>query len=904
MFDAGFHLGPYEILDAIGAGGMGQVYRARDTRLGRTVAIKVLSSEFSSRVESRERFEREAQTISNLNHPHICTLHDVGRHDGIDYLVMEYLEGETLASRLERGPLPAKEAVRIAIEIGDALDKAHRHGVVHRDLKPANVMLTKHGAKLLDFGLAKLRMSDMAPVSVTAMPTDAKALTAAGAILGTLQYMSPEQLEGKPSDVRSDIFAFGAVMYEMLTGKKAFNGKTQVSLMAAILEHDPPSMLSLQPILPAALDGIVQGCIAKDPEERWQTARDVVKQLKPLRDVSIDSQAGGMPAAPKRTRERLVWALASALLAIIAVAFGTRLALQEETAPQVVRFEVSPPADGYFPGSNGVPRFAVSPDGKYLAFEANSAAAKPFQLWMRPLDSINAQPIAVTAATDIAIQGLFWSPDGHYVGFFDEIDKKLKKVDIRGGAPQTLADVPGNQYGGTWNAEGVILVASITTRGVQRVSANGGVPAQVTTLDRLLMESAHLWPHFLPDGNHFLYHAQTGNPETWAVYVSALDSTERRMLVQSERMAAFAPPNFLFYMRGTTLLAQTLDMKTFELHGEPVLISQSVAGTPNGRAGFSVSNTGVLVYATGAAIAANRQLLWVDRSGKRSDPVGPSLNSTALKLSPDGTRAALQEIVNPAFADIWIHDLGRNLKSRLTTDAAADQNPIWSRDGSHVIFNSTRDGIAGLYEKPSNGATPERLLLKAEPGMLMASQDWSRDGQWVLFTKAKAETGLVRDVWVLPLTGDQKPSPYLATPFDETHPTLSPNGRWLAFASNESGTYQIIVRPFPDPLAGKVQISTDGGIRPRWRDDGKELFYQDSRGRIVATAVTANERFEVGPSTPLFQTPLAFASPAPGLPYDVAPDGRRFLISLPLADSNPNSSPLTVVLNWTSALEP
>jgi Tol biopolymer transport system component/predicted Ser/Thr protein kinase len=908
-FAAGSQLGPYEILEAIGAGGMGEVYRARDTRLGRTVAIKVLSADISDRVELRERFEREAQTISTLNHPHICTLHDVGRHDGIDYLVMEYLDGETLASRLERGPLPARDAIRVAIEIGDALDKAHRQGIVHRDLKPANVMLTKNGAKLLDFGLAKLRTAEaVSPIAVTAtMPADAKALTTAGAILGTLQYMSPEQLQGKDADVRSDIFAFGATMYEMSTGRKAFDGRTQVSLMAAILEHDPPSMSSVQPILPAALNSIVQGCLAKDPEERWQTARDVVKQLKSLQESPANAAGVEPSAALTRMRERFAWGLAAAAFLVAVGMAGLWIARQPEATPQMVRFHVAPPTGGIFPGANIVPRFALSPDGKYLAFEANSGPGTPFQLWIRPLDSTDAQAVAVSPNAN-AIQGLFWSPDSRFVGFFDGIEQKLKKVDIGGGAPQSLADVPGSLSGGTWNEEGVILVASAETKGIQRVSANGGVPVQVTSVDESQQESRHLWPHFLPDGRHFLYQAQTTKPEEWAVYVGSLDSPERTKIVQSQYMAAFAAPDVVVFLRETTLLAQRLDLKTYALTGEPLLIAPSVAGTPDGRVGVSVSNNGVLAFAFGTATTGNRQLVWIGRDGKQSERLGDPLNATTVKLSPDGKRAALQDSVGSAPSDIWAFEIDRDLRSRLTTDAAADQNPIWSRDGSQVIFNSTRDGVSGLYQMPSNGATSEQLILKGESQMVLASQEWSKDGQWVLFTQARTDRASSRDIWVLPMSNDQKssdrkPLPYRATPFDEAQPALSPDGRWLAYTTNESGTYEIEVRSFPDPSGGRWPISKEGGMRPRWAADGKELFYQDSRGNIVAVSVAGGQTFQVGTATSLFQTTLLFGLPNTH-PWDVMPDGRRFLMSLPISATNSNTVPLTVVVNWATALMP
>ena len=889
---------------------MGQVYRARDTRLGRTVAIKVLPPDISNRPGLRERFEREAQTISSLNHPHICVLHDVGHYDGIDYLVMEFLEGETLASRLERGPVPPREAIRTAIEIGDALDKAHRQGIVHRDLKPANVMLTKNGAKLLDFGLAKLRMAEApVPVAVTAIPTDVRNLTVAGTVLGTLQYMAPEQLEGKEADARSDIFAYGVTVYEMVTGVKAFQGKTQVSLMAAILEQDPPPITSRQPIAPAALDAIVDGCVAKDPDERWQSARDVVKQLKAVKDQPAAVPVADTSGASTPKRERFFWAAVSAAFLVSAIVLGVTVVSRREPVAPLVGFEVPPPAGGLFPGANNVPRFAVSPDGQFLAFEASVGRGKPFQMWIRRLDSTEAQPLAPVATDSNALQGFFWSPDSKYVGFFDQLTGKLKKIDLQGGPPQTICDVGGNNYGGTWNADGVILLSSSATNGVLRVSANGGVPTQVTTLDKTQQETRHGSPRFLPDGRHFLYHVQKGGPETWAVYVGSLDSADRKMLIQSEFSAEFAPPNVLLFIRGNALFAQRVDLKTFDPTGEPLLLAAAVGGAANGRAGFHASNNGVLVYSKESDLGAGRQLLWVDRAGNRTGPLGPRLNALTLKFSPDGKSIAFSDTSSGEANDIWIHDVDRGLRTRLTTDAASDDNPVWSPDGSQLIFNSTRDGVSGLYQKPANGATPERLLYKSEPRSLLAVRDWSHDGRFVLFDKNPA-SGASRDLWVMPLSGDRKPFPYLVSGFDKSQAALSPNARWVAYVSIESGLLQVVVQPFPDPSKGKWQVSTDGGIRPRWRADGKELYYQNRSGEIVAVSVTTDQQFEVGKSTPLFRTSFTFQSPPIAFPYDAAPDGERFVISEPIGPVSGQGgfaygvSPLTVVLNWLSLLKP
>jgi Tol biopolymer transport system component len=556
-----------------------------------------------------------------------------------------------------------------------------------------------------------------------------------------------------------------------------------------------------------------------------------------------------------------------------------------------------------------VPRFSVSPDGKLVAFEARTGEGKPYQLWIRRLDSNDAQPL-VTAppASSNALQGFFWSPDSRHLGFFDEPAAKMKKIDVQGGTPQSLLDVSGNQYSGTWNTDGVILFSSTTTNGVQRISANGGVPSPATTIARTQSGTRHLWPQFLPDGRHFLFQTQAGAPETWTVNVGSIDSPDTKMVLQSEFSATFVAPDFLLFMRGNSLFAQHLDLNTFALTGDPSLLAESVSGTPNGRPGFGVSNTGVLVYAKGSesgGSAGSRQLEWIDRSGRRT-VLGPPVNALVLRLSPDGKRLAYSDSTGGGSpTDIWIADIERGVRTRLTNDPAADDFPVWSPDGSRVIFGSMRGGVAGIYEKPSNGTMPEQLIYQAPPGYLVAPVDWSRDGQTVFFTQGRDNGS--RDVWVLPRNGDGKPHAFLSTPFDEAQAALSPNGRWVTYVSRESGgTVQVIVQSFPNPTVGRLQISTDGGIRPRWRPDGKELYYQDASSRIIAVPVAADSTFQVGKSSELFQVTLGFGSPPVAFPYDIAPDGRRFVLSEPIAagvgpvPDNPN--PLSVILNWTSLI--
>ena len=627
---SGTKLGPYEILSPLGAGGMGEVYKARDTRLDRTVAIKVLPAHLSDTAELRERFEREARTISSLSHPNICTLHDIGQQDGIDFLVMEYLEGETLAQRLAKGPLTLDQALKCAIEIAGALDKAHRQGVTHRDLKPGNIMLTKAGAKLLDFGLAKWKQTagPMQPLSVLSTAAASADLTAQGTIIGTLQYMSPEQLEGQEADARSDIFAFGAVLYEMLTGRKAFFGRSQSSLIAAIMHIDPPGIATLEPTTPPALDRVVKICLAKDPDERWQTAHDLALHLQWTNEGGSLTGVPAPVAARRRSRERLAWALlaASAVLTLaMAVPAGRYILRPKETGQ--VRFEIqTPPLRNPF-------QITVSPDGKKVAYVAPAASGKNM-LFIRPVDSFAAQPLP---GTEDAFQP-FWSPDSRYIGFAGAGDK-LKKVGVSGGPPQNLCDVPNiaNAFGsGTWNSDGVIIFATSSQNRLYRVSAAGGVPAPLSTLDKARQETTHLWPYFLPDGRHFLYLAWSAQTENRAIVVGSLDSDVTTRLMPAESMPAYAP-GFLLFHRDGTLFAQPFDDNRLILSGEPVRIAEDIPFNPtNGRAAFAVSTTGMLIYRTGGG-GSERRLTWVDRDGKSLGTAGgPAVDYQNPELSPNG----------------------------------------------------------------------------------------------------------------------------------------------------------------------------------------------------------------------------------------------------------------------------
>jgi serine/threonine protein kinase len=886
----GRRLGPYEILSAIGAGGMGEVYRARDTRLNRIVAIKVLPTHLADRSELRERFEREARTIASLNHPHICTLFDIGHQDGIDYLVMEYLEGETLAQRLLKGSLPIQQVLQYAIEISDALDKAHRKGITHRDLKPGNVMLTKSGTKLLDFGLAKLTQEAAPATPDSQLPTMKSAITGEGTILGTLQYMAPEQVEAKEVDARTDIFAFGAVVYEMATGKKAFEGKTSASVMAKILEAEPPSMASLQPMTPSQLDRVVKKCLAKEPEKRWQAASDVCDELKWIAEGGSQAGLAAPLATRRKSRERLAWSVAVAAL-VAALALGAFEYLQRTPqGAQATRFFVSPPETwtlartGTVTSGSTAP-LSVSPDGRRIAFVAGSPDGK-YLLWVRSLDTLTAQALAGTEGASSP----FWSPDSTALGFF--AGGKLKKVDVSGGPAITLSDAPENR-GGTWSRDGVIVFNPGNRTALQKVSASGGVPTAATALGQ--GEVGHYRPSFLPDGRHFLYRGSAGSETSGPIYLGSLDSAERKVLLNADASNVVYTQGHLLFLRETTLMAQPFDLRRLALTGSAFPIAEQIQTQgnfpPSGV--FSASENGVLAYQGGGA-TANSQLVWFDRTGKQIGVLGDPAAYGSVELSPDGRQASVS-IPDEAGKgrDIWLYDVARGLRTRFTFDRANALESIWSPDGSRVVFNSGRKGHLDLYQKASSGSGAEEVLL--EDNLDKYPVSWSPDGRFILYSSVGGPTGL--DLFVLPLFGDRKPLPFLQTQFAEGSGRYSPDGRWVAYASNESGKFEVYVAPFPGP-GGKWQISTAGGDWPRWRRDGNEIFYLTPGNALMAAAVNGKgSSLEVGAVKPLFQTRATRLEDR----YAVSADGQRFLINT--SPEQATSAPITVVLNWAAGLK-
>jgi serine/threonine protein kinase/Tol biopolymer transport system component len=868
----GSRLGPYEVLSPLGAGGMGEVWKARDTRLERTVAVKVLPSHMSASPEVRQRFEREAKTISQLSHAHICALYDVGREGETEYLVMELLEGETLLNRLGKGALPLEQTLRYGTEIADALDKAHRQGIVHRDLKPGNVMLTKSGVKLLDFGLAKA-MAPAGPAgSLTALPTQ-QGLTQEGAILGTFQYMAPEQLEGKEADGRTDIFAFGCVLYEMATGKKAFSGASQASLISAIMQNDPPPISSLQPMTPPTLDRIVKTCIAKDPEDRWQSAHDLMSQLRWIAEGS--SRAGIMApvAVRRRSRERLAWA--AALIVAAAVAWMLSLRSRPPNAAPI-RLSLPPPEQTTFGLGS-----ALSPDGRSLVFVGTREGKQ--LLWLRLLSGLEARPLS---GTDGATNP-FWSPDAKSIGFF--ADNKLKRVEVANGALKTVCDVPSVEpvSGGSWSREGVMVFSPDAHSPVYRVLAAGGVPTRVTELGKTQKEGAHLWPEFLPDGRHFVFWVLGGGQD--GIAVSSLDSREKRLLIPRASRAVYAPPGFLLFVREGTLMAQPFDAARSRLSGEPLPIAERVDSY------FSTGSNGLLAYRAGAIDA--RQLRWFDRSGRELAKVGKPGDYLEPALSPDGKRLAIGVGSWTPTGDIWLLELARGGFSRFTPHPNDDVTPIWSPDGKEIAFASNSNGPFDLYKKDAGGAGGDELLVQSSDDKFPL--DWSRDGKYFIYYTVDPKTK--SDLWVLPMSGERKPTPFLQTEFNETNAVFSPDGRWVAYNSDESGTLEIYVRPFP-PSRGKWQVSTAGGGQAAWRSDGKEMYYVSPDRKIMAVEVKPGSVFSAGLPVPLFEAPIRPEGITEShSAFVVSPDGRRFLVNT-IAEEAAHV-PITVVVNWTAELK-
>ena len=884
----GTRLGPFEIVASLGAGGMGEVYRAVDTRLGRNVAIKVLPEHLAARAAARERFEREAKAISALGHPNICTLYDIGTDGDRAYLVMELLEGETLATRLERGPLALEEALRIAIQIANGLHTAHLQGVVHRDLKPANVMLTRSGAKILDFGVAKLR--DEAPETQhgatgllpTVAPTRATPLTSQGALVGTLQYMAPEQLEGKPLDHRADIFSFGALLYEAITGKRAFDGASQASVIAAILEREP-RLVSEQ--LPAAtggpaLDRVIRRCLAKDPGERWQSALDLRSELEWIAAGSgVERGRAAVPAPPlgRRSPTWIPWA--TALVAGVAMfALGWVLARPAAVPAAVTRTTIELPKGTKLDTDNA--SIALSPDGTKLAYAAIDGGK--LALWVRPLDSLTPQRLA--GSEDATYP--FWSPDGAHIGFF--ADRKLKKVPAAGGPVQSLCDVTDGR-GASWGTSGVIVFAPAPYGGLWQVPASGGAAVQLTTPDDPNL--THRNPRFLPDGKRVLFYSglNTGD-EGNGVYCLDIETKEISLVLGGDSEGLWVEPGWLAFVRDGNLMAQRIDARTLRTSGEAIPIAENVQFNTFRYTGtYTFSNNGLLLYETGALQGEN-QLTWFDLEGKPLGKVGePAVFWLTLVVSPDGRRAVSAVRHRDGGSDLWMYDLARGVGSRFTLGETNALMPVWSPDGREVAYC---DGAGALYSKPVDGTSPPRQIY-LKKGATLNCTAWHPDGSTIACVSQNANTGT--DVWLVPARGGAEPTVWLATHANEGSPSFSPDGRWMTYVSDESGRQELYVASFPE-ARGKWLISTGGVQGGSFSADGKSIRYWDNEQKAFAVPVSpSGGGLDIGSPQPLFG-----GEALPVISGDFMPDGTRFLGAR--RDDTGTAPGLTLVTSWSTEL--
>ena len=893
-------LGPYRIEALAGEGGMGEVYKARDTRLDRTVAIKILPEHVADDPDRRRRFEQEARAVSALNHAHICTLYDIGTTGaadgvagpGVDYLVMEYVEGQTLADRLAKGPVPLPQALEYATQIADALASAHQAGIVHRDLKPGNIMLTKGGVKLLDFGLAKLKTAPAGAAAASELLTR-NPTTTPGSVLGTVQYMAPEQLEGKEVDARADLWALGCVLYEMTTGRQAFEGRSHASLIAAIMEHEPAAMRTVDPMSPPSLEHLVRRCLAKDPDERWQSARDVLHELHWVAEAAPDNGAAAV-AAPRHRRERLAWGL---LVLALAAAVTALVVLRDEggtPGPGVVRFAITAP--GTETVATDVTAAVISPDGRRLVFTVVDASGVT-RLWVRTLDTLAAQPLAGTENAMLP----FWSPDSRFVAFFAE--GRLKRAAVAGGAPEVICEAPDGR-GGSWSKDGIIVFAPLATGSLFQIPADGGEKVEVARPDATRGETALRFPVFLPDGRHFLYASLPRRQgRLLDVYLGDLGSKERTRIMSAGSAPIPGQPGYLLFTRGEQVVAQRFDPSKLRPVGAVVSLGDSPPLSAfDGAPPVSASMNGVLAHV--ATNPPNTDLVWLDRNGHQSGKIAvPSGTYLGLSLSPDGLWAVATRPSSPTTYDLWLVDLERGLPSRLTFDGHAAAGSgigravVWSPDSTRIAYQYDRSGVYDVYEIPARSGTTQPEPLVRSSALFKNPEAWSKDGKFLVFSQIDGPTGW--DLWRLPLAGDRKPVRYLSTPFNESFADISPDGRWLAYGSDETGTPEIYVRSFPD-AGERHQVSASGGTGVQWSDNGRELLIWNTGqavrtvGPILAVDVQTGPTFKAGTPRRLFvprQDILGLAATS---------DLQRFLAAVPAEGTPPPS--FTVVVNWQALL--
>jgi Tol biopolymer transport system component len=886
--DPGTHLGPYEILSKLGEGGMGEVYRARDPRLGRDVAIKVSAQKFN------ERFEREAKVVASLNHPNICALYDIGPN----YIVMELVEGEE-----PKGPMPLEEALAICRQVAAALEAAHEKGIVHRDLKPANIKVTPAGVvKVLDFGLAKISGLTPASGNPEESPTISMHATQAGVILGTAGYMAPEQAKGKPADKRADIWAFGVVMHELLTGQRLFLGETVTDTLAAVVLSEPKLA-----DVPSEVRRLLKRCLEKDPQKRLRDIGDATALLE-----EAPAQMPAPATAPSQSRFGMLGWIAAAVAVLAAGVLAFVHFRETPPVTEPVRFTAALPENVNF---TIIGLFTLSPDGRKLAFSAAGADGVP-RIWIRSLDSLTAQPLPGTE-TGPSLASLFWSPDSRFIAY--QADGKLKKIDTAGGPPVALCDAPDQVVGGSWNRDSVILFRK--DGALMRVSAAGGTPSAVIPAAQ---GNSYAFPEFLPDGRHFLYLRGLPKPGDTGFYVGSLDVKPEQQSTQRLMDAAFQPVyvpssdsgvGHIVILRDGTLLAQPFDAGRLQLAGEAIPIAEQVSSI-QGLGYFSASDNGALAYRTGAMRGAglSLQLSWFDRTGKATLTAAEPSRSSTVKVSPDGKRAAvIRSDPQSNNYDIWIVDLATGGSNRLTFDPAVDGNALWSPDGSQIIWQSQRGGGWGVYRKASNGSGNEELLYKSTASGTFALTDWTRDGRFVLFQASNPPAKT--DIFALPVgpgtSADRQPIPVIHTPAGELGGYVSPDGKWIAYISDESGRQEIYVQAFNSgakagsaPVSGKWMVSKGTLGMARWRSDSKELVFISADGAVMSVDVIPGLAFQASQPKQLFQLPsnvLAIGGRTPGARMDSSHDLQRFLVTVPA--QNNSRQEFTMVLNWQAGLK-
>jgi Tol biopolymer transport system component len=901
----GAKLGPYEIVAPLGKGGMGEVYRARDAKLGREVALKVLPETVAKDADRMARFQREAQVLASLNHPNIAAIYGLEDSGSVHALVMELVEGETLAERLVApasgrqaagtAALPLGEALPIAKQIAEGIEYAHERGIVHRDLKPANIKVTPEGAvKVLDFGLAKALEGNAAATDISNSPTLSGLATQQGVVLGTAAYMSPEQARGKLVDRRTDIWAFGCVLYEMLTGKRAFGGETISDVLAAIIRAEP-DWTAVPAGTPAAMGRMLRRCLQKDPKQRLQAigdARITIEEtlsgaeVAPVSDRQVPG-AGETPAIQTRWVRALPWALLGAAVIVLGVVSAGYLSRAPKAAPAVVSQILPPPGENFALGGQAAGPPVFSPDGQKLAFAALGSDGRQ-RLWIRPVDSATAQALAGSGGATYP----FWSPDSHYLGFF--ANGKLDRIDASGGPPLAVCDAP-NGRGGTWGIDGTILFTPDITSGIYRVPSTGGTPKEVPGLEAS-GERIGRWPQFLPDGKHFLFFRHGSDVAmSGGTFVASIDGGEPKLIVQGTSNALYAPPGYLLFLIRGALMAQRFDLSRLTLTGDAARIAESVAEDfIVFRSVFTASGNGLLAYEAGPTAGGSFKLLWFDRSGKQLAETGTPGEYYSPRISPDGTRLAVS-LGGATGNNLWVFDLARDIRTRLTF-SANDLSPAWSPDGKFIAFMSGRGSLIHLYERAADGSGKTTPLLVDRANEY--NPVWSSDGRYLIFERSEEAKASATEIWALPMFGDRKPFPVVRGRFGMTQPALSPDGKWLAYASQESGRPEVYVTPF-GRSGGRLQVSANGGNWPDWRHDGKELFYVSTDDKIMAAGIAEQgSSLSIGKAQALFQTNY---SGGPGWDYDVSPDGEKFLVVSQVAQQA--SAPLMLVVNWPALLK-